>query len=136
MCIYVNYHESKELKEDYNISILVTKKYNMSIWCFPTIDNIHMNVYHEKMSTSDKCARISLLEPKYIIANDSDIPHWNLSDNDKNNLISILRSKNDSGFFKKKASTYWEFMILSINNEFGYDALPEDLPMPNYMELK
>ena len=29
MCIYVNYHESKNLKEDYNISILVAQKYNM-----------------------------------------------------------------------------------------------------------
>lgn len=133
MC--VNYHESKNLKEDYNISILVAQKYNMSIWCFPTIYNIHMNVYHNSMSTSEKCARISLLEPRYIIARDCDIPHWNLSDNDKKHLIDILKSKNESGFFRKKASTYWEFMILSINNEFGYMAFPKNLPIPDYTKL-
>lgn len=133
--MYVNYHDSKELKEDYNISILIAKKYNMSIWCFPTIDNIHINVYCGSMSESTKCARISLLEPKYIIARDCDIPHWDLTNEDKNHLIDILKSKNESGFFRNRASTYWDFLILSINNEFGYTMIQEDLPIPDYTLL-
>ena len=77
--MYVNYHESKELREDINISFPVKyyPEYKIDIFCIVTKENPHINIYYgEGAWSATKCARISLLEPKYLYPKDCDIPVW------------------------------------------------------------
>lgn len=141
--MYVNYHESKELKEDYNISFYVKcyPEYNMDIFCMVTKENPHINIYYGKdMWSATKCARMSLLEPKYLQPKDCDIPNWTLSEDEKSNLIDIFTSPNPTPYFKNIVTTVWELIVYWYNFEFGCNfddekILPDDLSMPNYTLL-
>ena len=71
-------------------------------------------------------ARISFLEPKYIVHRDeAGKQPWKLSSSEKRKLIKYLDSR--SGFFKM---TFFQYAMYLWNNEFGFfDSiqLPEDL---------
>lgn len=136
---YIDYHRSRELDEYSSSSIKVITKGEFSIWCFPSPKYPHINIYEKNMTTTTKCARVSLIAPEYLYPEDCDISNWNLSINEKKILIETLQSENITGEFKG-AKTVWNYIIYSYNFEMmcsGYKyRLPEDLPMPNYMELK
>lgn len=141
--MYVNYHESKELREDINISFPVKyyPEYKIDIFCIVTKENPHINIYYgEGAWSATKCARISLLEPKYLYPKDCDIPVWILSEDEKCKIINIFKSSNPTMIFKDTANTIWELIVQCYNFEiycnFGNEEfLPKNLPMPDYMKL-
>ena len=138
----MNYHESVDLGEDYNLSFPVyySREEELVIWCFPTIYDPHINIYKGGTITdSIKCSRISLLEPKYLYPKNCDIPNWILDDSDKNNLMHILQSKSIMNSLTEYNYTSWQYIIHLFNNEMEViepsKKLPEDLPIPDYMKL-
>ena len=141
--MYVNYHESKELHEDYNISFSIKyyPEYNIDIFCMVTKENPHINIYYGKgMWSATKCARLSLLEPKYLYPTDNDIPNWVLSEDEKCNIINIFKSPNPTTFFINITNTVWDLIVHWYNFEFycnfgKEEFLPKDLPMPDYTLL-
>lgn len=134
----INYHESEKLKEDYNISFMIDdfKDKNMCLWCMVTPENPHINIYHNHIWKSDKCARVSLLDPTYINAYDTDIDIWILNDKEKEDLISILSSKNVYGF-KDIADTVFEYILASYNYELEKDVFKDihSIQIPDYTKL-
>lgn len=139
--LYINYHDSKQLKEDYNISFYMGfyKDYKISIFCMVTEDDPHINIYYDErgMWTATKVARVSLLEPKYLIPSDCDIDIWVFNTEEKMLLLSILKSESIS--CSGAGYTAWEDIIRKFNLEAECNnykrRLPEDLPIPNYMKL-
>lgn len=139
--LYVNYHESKELKEDYNISFYMGyyKDYKISIFCMITEDNPHINIYYGEggMWKASKVARISLLEPRYLMPPDCDINLWVFNTEEKMLLLSILKSESIS--YSGSGYTTWDDIIRKFNFEAKCNnykrRLPENLPIPDYMKL-
>lgn len=78
---------------------------------------------------------ISLFEPKYIdLPLERDEGKWILSEQEKRELVKILGEKN--GFRRKyRKLENWRVILKDYNWELNEDVVPEDLPMPNYMEL-
>lgn len=87
------------------------------------------NIYNE---TVNMC-RISMINPIYINGVGS---NFKLDKDDISKLIRILTSKNQ---YNNKISN-WEYMIISYNNDVDgvdcIDKLPNDINIPNYIELK
>lgn len=135
---YIDYHKSKELDENSSSPIKIITKGDLSIWCFPSQKYPHINIYERNMTTATKCARVSLVAPKYLYPKDCDISIWKLSDSEKKELINILQSDNTTEEFED-IKTVWNYIIRSYNFEMrcsGYDyRLPYNLPIPDYMKL-
>lgn len=139
--LIINYHESEQLKEDYDISFYMGyyKDYKISIFCMVTEEDPHINIYYgeEGMWKTTKVARISLLEPKYLVPTDCDIDLWIFNTEEKMLLLSILESESIS--CSGSGYTAWEDIIRKFNFEAecnNYSCrLPYNLPIPDYMKL-
>lgn len=121
---------SIELKESYRYSIdtLLTNEQTIQIMINP--NDPYLLLFDNNVFYSTKCARISILNARYIRCNDSYLPEWILSKNEKDNLIKLLTSNNN-----------WKSIIEIFNEEIEYlldtdYRLPEDLKIPDYMNLK
>lgn len=112
----------------------------------------YFKIYNStSISKASKMIRVSFRKPKYVIHYKDSQDFWKFNSKEKKILIDILTSKSkmrkpDGGYY-----TNWEFAILAFNNEIGYDyekteentvdnlkypdALPIDLPMPDYKVL-
>lgn len=134
----IKYHLSKELcevKEQRGI-IYFNHNINISIWVY---GNQHSEIPYfilfDNTNPPDatKCARIYTNCPKYIIPSDCDIPHWNLSYNDKIKLLEILQSENKIG------DIYWNYIIWQYLVEYFGDTdikiNMDKYPIPNYLLL-
>lgn len=121
----INYHLSKSLKEQHEMSFIHYRDKNILIYVFIT-DIPHINILTPPyLYESNKILRLSILEPKILTVNDCDIPNWDLSDADINIIYNILDNS-------------WKSLIKEYNCNcfFGNNKIPENLPMPNYKELK
>ena len=121
----INYHQSKSLNEHHEMSFIHYRDTNILIYVYIT-DLPHINILSPPyLYESNKVARLSILEPKILVADDCDLPTWELSDNDIDMIYNILYVS-------------WNQLIESYNFNcfFEKHKIPEDLPMPDYKKLK
>jgi len=99
---------------------------------------------------ADKCARISMVEPKYVNHKDyGGKSNWVLNSNERKELVTLMNQPNK----KYSGCTNWQATLITYNEDnFGIDfdetingtfekekypnAFDINTPMPNYMELK
>lgn len=129
-----------------------SKQYNRCVW----VENPSSfeNKYFKYLNgltfgRADKCARISMLEAKYIQHKDyGGKQNWILNNKEKKELVNLMKQPN-----KKYADcTNWQATLITYNEDnFGIDfdetifntfdkvqypqAFSIDYPMPNYLEL-
>ena len=108
------------------VSLDISRSYGEDIAYFKFKPNADVDWKH--------CARISFRYPKYI---DHYGKSYRLNRTEKKRLITMLMSESSNN----KGMSGWESAIKNFNelvetNNGGKYILPEDLPMPNYMELK
>lgn len=108
------------------VSLDISRSYGGNIAYFKYKPNADIDWKH--------CARISFKAPEYV---DHYGKSYRLSRDEKKRLINMLKSESSNN----KGISGWEAAIKNFNelvkdNNNGKYILPEDLPMPNYMELK
>lgn len=99
---------------------------------------------------ADKCARISMVEPKYVNHKDyGGKSNWVLNNKERKELVTLMNQPNK----KYSGCTNWQATLITYNEDnFGIDfdetingtfdkekypnAFDINTPMPNYMELK
>ena len=113
-------------------------------------------VNHNSFRKAEKIARISFLKPEYIIHKNRDgKTNWVLNNQEKRHMIELLHQKSTNIFRDGKRMSNWEKAIAQYNMEnslinniekaedkklkdtkdFEKEALPIDLPIPDYMKL-
>lgn len=120
----INYHQSKSLSENHEMSFIHYRDNNILIYVFIT-NNPHINILSPPhLYESNKIVRLSILEPKVLEVNDCDLPNWNLTEDDINMICNILCKS-------------WNSLIedYNFNCFFEDDKIPKNLPMPDYSKL-
>lgn len=136
----------EEYGEDYIISS-IGGNINISIIVSPslTIDDLfYFKIFnHEFIPKSDKCCRISLLEPKYIYVKDKNIKkEFELNDIQKKILVEELNKPfhSEGKLNNIKINTRWKYLIFRFNeirkrNNPLLTLLDYDIPIPDYTKL-
>lgn len=98
------------------------------------IEPYFMLIDDEPAHTTKKIG-ISLFEPKYIeLPLERDEEKWILSEQEKRELMKIFGEKNGLNRKDRKLEN-WRVILKDYNWELNEDVVPEDLPIPDYMEL-
>lgn len=136
-----NYHLSEtELKEIHfrNAMMYFSYEYNVSIWVFASdIPELRYFILYNNHHAADatKCARISMLEAKYIIPSDVDIPLWRLNEQEIEMLHTILNGKPDMS----RQPTVWDWALEEYECQRMEDVWADVdhslFPMPDYTGL-
>ena len=95
----------------------------------------HFMLIDDEPPHTTKKIGISLFEPKYIkLPLERKEQDWILSADEKRELMKILNEQN--GFRRKyRKRTNWQAVLGDYNWELNEQVVPEDLPMPDYMQL-
>lgn len=122
------------------------------------IGNAYFKYYNnQSFYSADKMVRILFEKPEYSKPHKTDgkQPNWVLNNKEKQTLVNMLKADSDEwDYVHNRYFTNWELAIIRFNNENGYstkqtlsnirdengdkpikDALPFNLPMPDYMLL-
>lgn len=121
----INYHQSKSLNENHEMSFIHYRDNNILIYVFIT-NYPHINILSPPyLYESNKIVRLSMLEPKILEVNDCDLPNWDLTKDDISVICNILQKS-------------WNFLIedYNFNCFFEDDKIPDNLPMPDYSKLR
>ncbi len=142
--------EDLELCEEYAVAIeageilteFVTiyreRNFNMCIAVNPDRKrNLKGMEYFKLYNSADptkatKIARIKFREADYVIhRNNGGKKNWILNSRERRQLEKMLNSPSSDAF--SGGSRVWDEMIYHFNNEAGIKALPENLPIPDYV---
>lgn len=114
-----------------------------------THNNEYFKYYdHARPSSASKVARIKLRSPEYVKEHADYLEEWTLNASEKKTLLNLLQST----YTRDKRITNWQQIIVTYNDDFFNidpedtisgnidfdkypDALPIDLPMPDYTKL-
>jgi hypothetical protein len=137
-----NYMVSRELSERTDVEAMCVRFRNTGsircIWVNMPVrrhDLFYFKVFDADLFEATKCARISLLEPKYIRCSDN--PEWFLNEKEKKELMEILTSKSNTNH----RITNWQFMLYSYQSQLEWAGYEDDidisnLQIPDYMKLE
>ena len=135
-------------------TVHIDKTDNLLIAVFPNINRKGSEPYFKILDSysyqkAKKMARIAFKEPRYIHRKDSDGKiDWKLDSKEKKMLVRHLNS--ESNMFGEKYNVWQQAIILfnlnlqfsmkdilinTINNHIYKEALPIDLPIPDYTKL-
>lgn len=139
------------IEEDLNLLLCEYPMNNLHIWtqdgweiriCPSYNENVqfYFKLYNDScIEKATKQARISILEPEYIIPPISYKERWILNNDEKEKLIKILQTNMD---IQGMQYTVYEYIKFSYKEQrYGMHSLnvPENfmkLPMPDYTKLK
>lgn len=144
--------EDLELCEDYAIDIkageILTefatiyreRNFNMCIAVNPDRKrNLKGMEYFKLYNSTDptratKIARIKFRQADYVIhKNNGGKKNWILNAKERRQLVKMLNFP--SSYVFSGGDRVWDEMIYRFNNEAGIEALPKNLPIPNYNNL-
>ena len=143
--------EKAIIEEDLNLLLCEYPMNNLHIWtqdgweiriCPSYNENVpfYFKLYNDScIEGATKQARISILEPKYVIPPVSYKERWILNNDEKEKLIKILRTRISVSNVKY---TVYEYIKFSYKEQrFGMHGLDVPgnfmkLPMPDYTKLK
>lgn len=107
---------------------------HIKIWVYPQEEiEPHFILMDREAPFTTKKIGISLFEPKYIkLPLERKEQQWILSEDEKRELMKILRKQDRLNCKKRKL---WQSILHDYNWELNEKVVPEDLPMPDYMQL-
>lgn len=139
---------SKALQEyEYSIYVIsnpyyIEKKYkqfNISIYATTADKYPYIKVTNDSYINYTKSCRISLIEPKYIKANDDPYDNWVFTEQEKIDFINMLKDNvynvlsNIGDSFKDLSM--WQYILQCYNFQIGDNKFIKTTPMPNYYLL-
>lgn len=137
------FYASKILNEiDTGFRATVYKQDNIIIkatpnWSDERILCFSVQLFSDRNKDPDdfKLCRVSMTEPKYIGAENEELVL------NKEQILKIINILENKCTFANDGSTVWQEIIYQINHVHDCDddpvweLIPEDLPIPNYLEL-
>ncbi len=123
-----------ELFETVGALVYFNHEKQIKLWVCPQEGlEPHFILIDRDVPFTTKKIGISLFEPKYIkLPLERKEEEWILSDEEKKERVKILRKQDRLNCKKRKI---WQSILHDYNWELNEQAVPEDLPMPDYMQL-